>query len=656
MCVISSIDLERRLSGASSIEKYFSATTKKETILHDNNSSPSLLSAIADSTVKKDISFREIINKPMIDFACNICATENYANSFKIVKVRSGEKFSTLTFFKQNPDTISKNLNQIRFGNCDYYISKNSYCGNFSKTESLFSLDNIVIDIDNHASDNYKEIDNEVQKLIWTLDNDCNGMLPPFGIVYTGRGVQLWFGLESVAATVKWQYRYKQVSEILCDLIAGIISENQIDLEVDRAASVRPNGFVRLAGTKNKKRQGKNKITAERFPLTRLHLYDILEEYAGIEVDSEQNSHTDAQVQQTKKSLSMTRCHPKETDNYTPYVMKRIRFIERLVQENKDNCNGRRELILFHFYNAAVQCFDREIALKKVNELNEMFAAPLKATEVNCAIKAVDKKAYNYKVSKFLEELCISEEEKQLYEECTHSRRKEREQARQEKKKRNQTVQNMYLQGKTQKEISDTVGCSRATVSKIIPSSDVCDRDKKIAALYEQGKKPQEIASMLGCSKSTVYNAIKKLTESSKESRNEKILALKRQGKKPQEIADIVGCSRTTVRNVLSLHTEESVSTRQESSDSVQEIRLTENGNVKKSNNSILFTVLILQCAKVSSEESHASQADTSDEKTFDKHIVQLQNGMVSYKLCSSVMGSQRAVSYGMDYNSLCFT
>ena len=99
------------------------------------------------------------------------------------------------------------------------------------------------------------------------------------------------------------------------------------------------------------------------------------------------------------------------------------------------------------------------------------------------------------------------------------------------------------------------------------------------------------------------------------------------------------------MRNVLSLHIEESVSTRKESSDPVQEIRLTENSNIEKENNRILFTVLILQCVKVSSEESHASQADISYEKVFDKHIVQLQNDKVSYKLCSSVMGRQRAVS-----------
>ena len=74
--------------------------------------------------------------------------------------------------------------------------------GGHHSDDELFSIDNIVIDLDVHDADwtlkKYAtELDYYTDKLIYIITNDYNGQFPEFNAVRSGRGVQLWIGLVS---------------------------------------------------------------------------------------------------------------------------------------------------------------------------------------------------------------------------------------------------------------------------------------------------------------------------------------------------------------------------------------------------------------------------------------------------------------------------
>ena len=86
-------------------------------------------------------------------------------------------------------------------------------------------------------------------KLLYILE-DYENVLPPYTIsVISGRGVQLWWHFKSMSS--KLLFIYKIVCKYVCDVLSRIISDNDIDLSVDYAASCNPSGLVRMPFTFN---------------------------------------------------------------------------------------------------------------------------------------------------------------------------------------------------------------------------------------------------------------------------------------------------------------------------------------------------------------------------------------------------------------------
>ena len=122
-------------------------------------------------------------NEKIIAFIHAILATSNFGGGCKIIEVPKGKDgkygFTKLAFFKQNDEeNLNFWVNSIEFRSHHlYYITKNSYSGNVRTTENLFSLDNIVIDIDNHSA-SPQIVDRETERLLYFLDNDYDGKFP----------------------------------------------------------------------------------------------------------------------------------------------------------------------------------------------------------------------------------------------------------------------------------------------------------------------------------------------------------------------------------------------------------------------------------------------------------------------------------------------
>ena len=88
--------------------------------------------------------------------------------------------------------------------NMDYYITANSMCGVRRVTEDVFGLHNIVIDIDCHTEGHSPAL---LADFIWRCSRDLwsTGDCPePNSIVFSGRGVQLWWALEPASAKIQY--------------------------------------------------------------------------------------------------------------------------------------------------------------------------------------------------------------------------------------------------------------------------------------------------------------------------------------------------------------------------------------------------------------------------------------------------------------------
>mgnify|MGYP003303131120 CR=1 FL=1 len=109
--------------------------------------------------------------------------------------------------------------------NVDYYTTANSVCGVRRVTEDVFGLHNIVIDIDCHSEKlNSTEL---LSAFIWRCSRDLwnAGECPePNSIVFSGRGVQLWWAIEPASAKI--QYWYKRMQAWLLDALQGVLDEN----------------------------------------------------------------------------------------------------------------------------------------------------------------------------------------------------------------------------------------------------------------------------------------------------------------------------------------------------------------------------------------------------------------------------------------------
>ena len=92
----------------------------------------------------------------------------------------------------------------------NYYIMANSV-KRFTKRsgENLFSLNNIVMDFDIHSKISQYEREMLINEFVWRLKRDLfttGELITPNVIHYTGRGVQLWFHIESTSAKLLFLY------------------------------------------------------------------------------------------------------------------------------------------------------------------------------------------------------------------------------------------------------------------------------------------------------------------------------------------------------------------------------------------------------------------------------------------------------------------
>ena len=292
------------------------------------------------------------------------------ANPFKKAVV-SGAKFSRL---RENPDLDTRLISSKDRKNFDAAMKRSN--------NNVFSLRNIVIDVDFHGYD-----PDTTQELLCNFEGLFDELfenIPKPNIIHnTGRGFQFWYTLEETSIKLKW--KYSLIQNKLIEKFNEILRDNVWLLDgatVDKCASSNISGLFRLFGTYNSMAGvfcDPKIIKTDRYSLNELsELLDI-------------KLYSDSEREQFKKNMNKKIASKQYFDG--SYHNSRVDFMIKLIKL-RNAAVGRelRDYFIFHIYNELVQINDnRENIREQILEINKLFKQPLSITEIQKICRGVDK-------------------------------------------------------------------------------------------------------------------------------------------------------------------------------------------------------------------------------------------------------------------------
>ena len=353
----------------------------------------------------------------------------------------------------------------------NYYIMANTIKQFTSRTsDNLFSLNNIVLDYDIHSPMQQHERELLIDEFVWRLHRDLftpGEMITPNVIHYTGRGVQLWFHIESTSAKLLFLY-HKAI-----DYIAVIVREwlkdyptLQRHIELDIASSKNAVGLFRMFNTYNTK--AKTMTATDVLHNGAINLNELVKQLEKCEPVKE--------YLKRKKTIKKRYKEQELNDNfvleekkggYSALHYKRIKIIEELAK-NKENSVGHRDMMLFLAFNSARQIYPFETAKKICRKINRSFEEPL--SNIDYIFK--QDKIYQIKNTTFFEKLGVSQDElvnmgKYEMSRPNITRDLEREQRKEDKKAKKDLARKLIQSGRTHKEVAEQTGLSLSTVARV---------------------------------------------------------------------------------------------------------------------------------------------------------------------------------------------
>lgn len=377
-------------------------------------------------------------------------------------------------------DAISlKIASDIRNKKRDYYLTSNLMASGTRRSDALFSLKNIVIDIDNHSQTDNQKIEKQfdaLQDIFSMLEDE---IYLPNTIVKTGRGFQLWYAIEQMS--YKMLDVWQDLSEELIAQIGEILSSYPIldGLTVDNGASHNSSGLFRLPISYNSKsRSYADFVIIHDAPIDALSVVK--------EIRSERKTE--------KKPIRHT-----ETDSARLKADLRANSILKLLKTRQDRGQTiERDNLLFCLcciYSGTIT--DDAELLAIILGANKLFTTPLEVADIERYFKTALKKRYKIKNKTIIERLAITETEQAEIGLLSGTREEQRQTMRNAKALRNKKILELYQGGRTQQEIADSLGIARRTVCTILKGANARKSDRKqsdrqiISEAYKQALKRQ---------------------------------------------------------------------------------------------------------------------------------------------------------------------
>lgn len=272
--------------------------------------------------------------------------------------------------------------------NIDYYITANSFCKCHPRDiGNLFGLHNIVVDCDMHVEGHSASYFMDACKY---LTEDLREYLREFApkipvpnsIVYSGRGLQLWW------SCLPLRKEYADCYEFLQDKFINVIKSflqcnpQYKEFNVDEGASRNKVGLFRLPGTYN------TKIGVQTFVyLIDDTIHDMFAMRKQVSTPADYAS-------------NLRRCNlPYVDDNgkgFAAYAKKRAHAIETLVNLRKRDVYGQRDFILWLYHNECAKFMDQQSAYDAMGALNNTFLYPEKASRLAHIISGTNKRGNIY--------------------------------------------------------------------------------------------------------------------------------------------------------------------------------------------------------------------------------------------------------------------
>lgn len=419
---------------------------------------------------------------------------------FIIAEMTNSGKFIRRPFSVRD---IEKYVSSSQFGSdCNLYISANSFIGEKNEsgriiTERVFSLNNLVVDIDCHSDCPSRDI--QVENFIYAIRScDCDyGILEPNLIVRTGRGVQLWWHHESLSVH-RFAWTWDSVAKRLLACVNTVLRDLGPDimtgcpnLSVDAGASCNPAGIYRLAGTMNAKSK-----TTSGFEVLSEHTYSLNELTAWRDTIP----------------LPCSRGFTRPSGDIRQWCKFMAENIKNLRDERQAPVGDElRNNFCFCYYGMLTGSgIPKSAALDMVSLFNEGFRAPLSLGELQSTLSTCKKKQYLLSAKSVIELLNITKTEQTKY--CigvgskTKKLAKEKAARKKAKEKRDKKIIALFQGGiHSMVEIGKRVGCGRQLVTKVLAANGIdrrmpeyCRR-AEIVKLWKQGWTEPQIADKLSC-------------------------------------------------------------------------------------------------------------------------------------------------------------
>ena len=371
----------------------------------------------------------------------------------------------------------------------EYFLTANSFSTpKERKKKNLYTIQNIVLDIDIHSAKRDREV--FVQRLdavLYLAFKDKTFPLPvPNTVVYTGRGIQLWWAVCPFSAK-ELLYVYHDLVRYFASEITKRINEDK-ELKkyviVDAAASKKESGLFRMPGTWNAKSR-----TFGSFRILHENKFDAVTLFF------------DRHPKTGKPFIKYKSKRKNGFRDYGKYMEEKIRHLIKLRREEGLEENGFRDLYCLIVYCAYLSSGTaEEIAWEKTMALNESFQHPLLEKELRNYMSSATEKKYRFTFEKVIEYLDIDKKEQEtIHLKPAGVRKKEHEMAKkraeenrrrrkEEKEKKKRCVLELFMKGYTQQKIAGIIGCTQSTVSKTINEAGIkCKKGRR--KINESAKK-----------------------------------------------------------------------------------------------------------------------------------------------------------------------
>lgn len=439
-------------------------------------------------------------------------------NGHVVIGARKAGQASIYRFRSISVNELEEKITKLKFKNMDYYITANSFAGLDRNRDALFGLENIVVDIDYHTGAISKlEHFNKSQKLLSRIQEQMGDLLPN-SICRTGRGLQLWWSVSSIHKT--FEATYYQVLDHIIDRINCIIREDQELYDyfgfVDAAPSHNLAGFFRMPGSYN----------------TKSKTYGYIEIWHNRKID------LSGEIIEKKKPAEVLPM-PASFDTWKLakkriFQMEQLRSI-RMAAEKREQ----RDLMNLIVYCSCAGAYEDKVLEDIVNRFNQGHRHPMPERELWQQLSTAKKKKYKLSNQWIIRSLEITEEEQEKIgiraSGSISEREIERMKAREKKKKRNEKILTLALEGFTYKEISELVNCSEKTISRVINKAGVkktwFDLHTQICEMEASGFSKEESAELLGVCVRTVERHIASNQDRNMENEEDKACPRKTPGK-----------------------------------------------------------------------------------------------------------------------------